>query len=142
MEKVSTGSQRLPENLMGFIVEVKPKGQCEISYQYDSVTKVLHQGETFLGYFWQMTDLQEDGSFRRAHIEETILLEDKAPRQFSYGGKAVFTVNNISISIRALRVPDSNNCNLSMELKDHETWYCAKLPGMKVYEDLRYIQHG
>lgn len=74
-----------------------------------------------MGYFWQMTDRQDDGTFKKAHIRET-LLHDADKKLFSYGEEAVFSVDDVEITIRALRGPASNNRCLSKEFKKYETW--------------------
>ena len=115
------------ENITGFVVEVKPKPRKRdaISYQYDAGTKLLRPDETFVGYFWQMTDRQNDGTYKKAHIRET-LLHDADKKLFSYGGEAVFSLDDVVITIRALRGPASNNRHLSKEFKKYETWNCAQ----------------
>lgn len=68
-----------------------------------------------------MTERAPDGSFARAHIKETRLI-DSEHLLFDYGDMAVFDVADVDISIRALRGPDSNNRFLSAELLAYETW--------------------
>lgn len=109
------------ENLTGFIVEAKPKKRRAISYQYGAESKKLRPSETFVGYFRQMTDRQGDGTYKKAHVRET-LLRDADRRLFSYGEEAVFSIDDVVITIRALRGPASNNRCLSKEFKKYETW--------------------
>jgi hypothetical protein len=113
------------DNLTGFIVDVRTKDQIPISYQYNTESKVLRPNETFLGYFWQMTGSQGDGTFTKAHIHEIQLLDiDK--KLFSYGGETIFANDSVLITIRALRGPVSNNRYLSKEFKKYETWNSIK----------------
>jgi len=113
--------QKSQENLTGFIVEVRTKDQISVTYQYAGTCKTLKPNQTFVGYFWQMTEKQDDGTFKKAHIQE-IQLIDMANKLFSYGKQAVFAVDQIVISILALRGPDSNNRYLSEEFNKYETW--------------------
>jgi hypothetical protein len=117
--------QSIQENLTGFIVEVRSKTQAPISYQYDSKSKTLKPSETFVGYFWQMTDKQDDGTWEKAYIHETRLV-DISKKLFSYGGKAIFSYNEVLLTILALRGPDSNNRYLSREFEIYETWNSAE----------------
>lgn len=103
----------------GFIVEVESKNLSPITYLYDNSKKVLDPYKTFIGYFWQMTDRQPDGSFKKAHIRE-VRLYDEQKKLFFYGGEATFDVDDVSIKIRALRGPD--NRSLLEEFKQYETW--------------------
>ena len=107
--------------LNGFIVEVSSKTKVPVKYQYNGERKTLQPTETFVGYFWQMTGKQEDGTFKKAHIQETRLL-DTQQKMFAYGGKAVFDVCDISIVLRALRGPAQNNRHLPKKLQSYETW--------------------
>lgn len=68
-----------------------------------------------------MTDRQADGTFKKAHIHETRLVDAKRSL-FTYGGEAVFCADEISITIRALRGPDSNNRYLPQDFKKYEIW--------------------
>ncbi|WP_394754159.1 hypothetical protein [Crenothrix sp.] len=113
--------QKFQENITGFIVEVITKNQAPIDYVYDNKWKILQANESFIGYFWQMTERQDDGTFQKAHIRET-RLRDIDKKIFSYGGEAVFSYDEVLITIRALRGPDSNNRFLSKEFKKYETW--------------------
>lgn len=109
------------KNITGFIVEVRAKSQSTISYQYGAESKKLRPNEIFVGYFRQMTDKQDDGTYKKAYVRET-LLQDTGKKLFSYGEEAVFSADDVAITIRALRGPDSNNRHLSKEFKNYETW--------------------
>lgn len=109
------------ENFTGFIVEVSPGNQTFITYVYDGQSKILQPNETFVGYFWQMTDRQGDGTFGKYHMSE-IRFVDADKKLFSYGGEAVFLSEDVVVSIRALRGPDSNNRYLLNKFKKFETW--------------------
>jgi len=113
------------KNLTGFIVEVRAKNRNSIRYQYDGRAKLLRTNEIFVGYFSQMTDRQADDTYSKAHIRET-LLHDGDRKLFSYGEEAVFSVDDVVITIRALRGPASNNRHLSKEFKKYETWNQVK----------------
>lgn len=62
----------------------------------------LGKGEEFIGYFWQMTSPCNDGHFSEAHVTK-INLVDPDNRLYSRGENAVFPVDGVSISVRALR---------------------------------------
>jgi len=113
--------ESIMKNLTGFIVEVRTKNQSPISYRYDGESKKLRPNETFVGYFWQMTDRQDDASFKKAHIRETVL-HDTDKKLYSDGGEAVFFIDDVAITVRALRGPASNNRFVSEEFKKYETW--------------------
>jgi len=116
--------QRVQDNFTGFIVEVKIKNQHAVSYRYDGETKLLELNETYVGYFWQMTGAQDDGTFKKAHVHETLLI-DADKKLFLYGGEAVFSVDDVVITIRALRGPTSNNRYLPKKYEKYETWNSA-----------------
>lgn len=120
-KKEKTTPQKVQEILTGFIVEVRTKHQTSISYLYGTETKILQPNEIFVGYFWQMTDRQDDGTFKKAHITKTRFF-DRENKLFSYGRDAVFSYDEVLISIRALRGPKSNNRFLPEKFLKYETW--------------------
>ena len=113
--------QKIQENLTGFIVEVSTRNQTPSRYQYNTTSKILQPNETFVGYFYQMTDKQDDGTFKKSHIHETRPL-DMDKKLFSYGEIAIFSNDEVLITILALRGPDSNNRYLSRKFENYETW--------------------
>lgn len=106
---------------MGFIVEVCPKRNVDIYYHQCGTSKVLHPDEKFVGYFWQMTEQVNDGGWRTAHIQEIRLLDPESKR-FEYMGHATFNTADVSIQIRALRGPASNNRYVPSHFRSLETW--------------------
>ena len=106
---------------MGCIVEVRTKFQKPVSYIYGNQSRILEPNETFIGYFRQTTKAGFNGTFEKAYIQE-IQIVDREEKSFEYGEDAIFPHENISMSIWALRGPESNNTCIPLEYRKYETW--------------------
>lgn len=108
------------KNITGFIVEVSTKDSKPVEYTYAGTLKILNPGKKFVGYFWQMTGNLGNGEWSTAHIRET---SQTGSKTFEYGAEATFAIDKVTIVVRALRGPESNNRYLSEEYEDYETWH-------------------
>jgi hypothetical protein len=72
-------------NMTGFNVEIRSRLPSPISYRIENAIRTLSPGDKFTGYFRQMTVRQFNGSFEKAHIED------------SNGNKAIFFADEIEV---------------------------------------------
>jgi len=109
------------KNITGFIVEVRPKKSKTVEFIFDGGTAILSEKNLFIGYFWQMTDLDLNGEWTKAYVTKISLL-DIEKLLFCYDKEAIFDINEVEISIKAKRGPESNNKFLPAEYDKLETW--------------------
>ncbi len=109
------------DNITGFIVEVKSKSGETVEYTYNNEKTILSGNDVFVGYFWQMTVPEKDGEYYKAHITKISLI-DKQKLLFRYEKEAVFDTNEVEITIKAKRGPESNNKFLEKTYDKYETW--------------------
>lgn len=101
------------ENITGFIVEIRGKGECPVPYKYGMDHRSLQPDEVFIGYFRQTLGGNSPDS-KKAYIRETKLVDSKE-KHFVYGEEAIFDCDRVTIKIHALRGPESNNRYLPAE---------------------------
>lgn len=89
-------------NLTGFIVSVTTKGDQVVNFSCGNDQRCLSADANFIGYFWQMTERHNDGSFSIAHIREVVMI-DAARKKYQFGDDVIFSVDEIMITPRALR---------------------------------------
>lgn len=104
----------------GFIVEVTPFSDEVVHYRYGSEWLTLNSGEKFIGYFRQIVTDQVSSS-KSAYITKTIL-SSSDENIFEYGEEAIFDYEKISLTIKALRGPASNNRYLDRKFLKYPTW--------------------
>ena len=108
------------ENLTGFIVGVRAKGDCPVYYSCDNEMKLLAPDEVFIGYFRQSVGSKTGST--KAYIHETRLV-DAQEKRFVYGKEAVFDSNEVTMEIIALRGPEGNNRFLPPDYdQKYDTW--------------------
>ncbi|GEM_PF-6838281 len=78
-------------SLTGFNVEIRPKLQVPIFYQFGNLIKTLYPDDRFTGYFQQMTVRQLNNCFERVHIRD------------QNGNEAIFFSDEISVKSLSLR---------------------------------------
>jgi len=78
-------------SLTGYNVEIRPKLQVPIFYQFGNQIRTLYPDDKFTGYFQQATVRQLNNCFERAHIH------DKS------GNEAIFFSDEISVKLLNLR---------------------------------------
>ena len=118
------------ENITGFIVEVRTRGERPVAYDYGGDLATLNAGEPFIGYVYMMTqkgEFHENKPFIMAHIDK-IEIVDREKRTFKYNQKAVFNLNEVTVKIWGLRGPESNNTCLPEKFKRYDTWNAIDLP--------------
>lgn len=109
------------ENITGFIVEITTKGNDPISYFYGNSERKLYPGDKFLGYFFQMTDEDENGFWQKSHITKISLVDDKK-FLFKYEMDAIFNTELVNFQIIAKRGPESNNIGMPDIYDKFPTW--------------------
>lgn len=108
------------QNLTGFIVSVKPKGNEPIDYKYNNEIRTLLPDEDFIGYFWVMSNTDKTDPPHFAGIHKIALVSNQG--HFKYEKEAWFDIEKVNISIIAKRGPESNNRFLPKEYDGFETW--------------------
>ena len=102
-------------NPTGLIVEVRPKNQDGVEFEKGISSCKLIGDDYFIGYCWQIMN-------EAAYIHEAILIDNES-KMFRYGEEAIFPLDKVIITIKALRGPNSNNrFILPKELRTYETW--------------------
>jgi hypothetical protein len=95
-------------------------GDQVVNFSYGSDQRCLSADANFIGYFWQMTGRRSDGSFSIAHIREVVMI-DAARKKYQFGDDAIFSVDEVIITPRALRGEN----DMHSVYEGLERWYLA-----------------